>query len=352
MKYFFVIVILLLSECGKKENFMAPLTSVPVNLKLERTLSSIAFGSCNNEERSQSFWAEIVKQEPQLWIWLGDNVYGDTRNMDVLTNKYKKVKFDQNYLKLWDFCPIIGIWDDHDYGVNDGGKSFDMKAESQKVLLDFLDVAPDASARDREGIYQSYTFGEEGKKVKIILLDTRYFRDDLKDDPTGEARYQINPTGDILGESQWEWLKEELTNSDANVHLIASGYQVIPEEQIYEKWFNFPTARQRFFDLLVETKAKNAILLSGDRHISEVSKIELEGLGYPLYEFTSSGLTHTWSANVPRPEPNQYREGEMVIKKSFGMMHFDWKDTVVEVKLEARNFSGGTYLEQNISFSK
>ena len=115
------------------------------------------------------------------------------------------------------------IWDDHDYGQSDGGKNFKVKAEAQQLFLDFVGVPKDAEVRKTEGIYQSYTIGKGDKTVKFILLDTRYFRDDLEKNPSRNPRYFPNETGDMLGENQWKWLENELENSTATFNIICSG---------------------------------------------------------------------------------------------------------------------------------
>ena len=116
--------------------------------------------------------------------------------------------------------------------------------------------------------------------------------------------------------------------------MIGSGIQVIAEEQGYEKWANFPRARQRLFDLLAAIKPKPVMFISGDRHIAEVSKIDLPGLDYPLYDFTSSGLTHTWG--MAWGEPNRYRVDSLIIRKNFGLIQLDMKSGKPIVTLEVR----------------
>ncbi len=100
-------------------------------------------------------------------------------------------------------CPIIGTWDDHDYGINDGGKDFPKKKESKELMLSFLDVPAGDPMRKHEGVYSSHTYGSGKQKVKVILLDTRYFRDPLKESTAPNTRYTPSDTGDFLGEEQW-----------------------------------------------------------------------------------------------------------------------------------------------------
>jgi alkaline phosphatase D len=284
----------------------------------------IAFGSCSHESDTAQLWDQILKHQPEAWIWMGDNIYGDTYDMDLMRRKYQTQKSRPSYQKMIQSTEIYGVWDDHDYGINDGGKEYVMKDESKLLMLDFLDVPKSNEVWGRPGVYQSYNINSGGIKIKLILLDTRYFRDTLKVNINRPPLYHPNYEGTVLGQDQWRWLEKELTNSDADIHLIGSSIQLIPNDHGYEKWGNFPNERQRFFDLIVKTAPSRPIILSGDRHIAEFSKIELEGLGIPLYEFTSSGLTHTWS--LGETEKNIYRIGDLVISKNFGIIEIKHKN--------------------------
>jgi alkaline phosphatase D len=320
----------------------ATIASGPV---VAEPLTSIAFGSCNREDKPQPMWQYIVQNRPQLWIWLGDNVYGDTHDMEVLKQKYQLQKNNKEYRKLTSATPVIGIWDDHDYGINDGGKAYIKKQESQQLMFDFLDVPASSERRSREGAYGSYTYGPEGKQVKIILLDARYFRDTLQ---RVDNVYLPNVDGEILGEAQWQWLEQELKNSKANIHLIASGIQMIPEEHVWEKWANFPRERQRLFELLARTQVKGVILLSGDRHIAEISRYTHQGISYPVYEVTASGLTH--SATQNEGEPNKHRVGNLINVLNFGLITINWDKQPAEVQLQIKGLGNQLLQEATVSF--
>jgi alkaline phosphatase D len=300
---------------------------------MQKKVSTIAFGSCNREDLPQDIWNQIALNNPDLWIWTGDNIYGDSEDMNVLKEKYLKQKNGTAYRKFRENTLITGIWDDHDFGVNDGGKEYPYKKESKALMLDFLDVPRNEAVWNREGAYQSYTFGPPGKKIKLILLDSRYFRDPLQPAKKTGVRYEINEEGDILGEPQWAWLKNELSRNEADFHLLANGIQIIPEEQGFEKWANFPKARTRLLNLLEETKPKNPLLISGDRHIAEYSRLKTNTLDIP--EITSSGLTHTWE--TVREEPNKYRLGKMVVSLNFGLLHIDWNTSSINFEIRDQN---------------
>lgn len=291
----------------------------------------IAFGSCSRQDAPAQLWDEVVAQKPDLWIWLGDNIYGDSHDMDVLKKKYQLQKSHPGYQQLLSTCPVIGTWDDHDYGINDGGRQFTKKAESQQLLLDFLDVPPDSERRKRPGAYSSYTLGQGERAIKVILLDTRYFRDTIYRALPPDRAYLPNATGAVLGEEQWAWLENELTHSTAAFHLIGSSIQFISAEHPYEKWANFPAEQKRMEALLARVKPKNTLFISGDRHIGEVSKKTVDGLPHPLYDFTSSGLTHTWAAG--REEKNQFRVGQLVIEKNYGLLQFNWNTHLPTIEL-------------------
>ena len=299
-------------------------------------VQTIAFGSCNKENLPQTIWKEVLSTKPDLWIWLGDNIYADTEDMTKMEAKYKKQKYAPEYQQLLEATRVIGTWDDHDYGVNDGDKNFVKKKESSQLMLDFLDVPRDAPVRSWEGVYQAYVFGEGERKVKVILLDTRYFRDELEMSFGGGPRYKVNADGDILGEEQWRWLEEELSKGDAKVHLICSGIQVLPEEQYFEKWANFPKARKRLLELISSTDPSLPILLSGDRHISEISVTGLPQKDSLITEITASGLTHSYEK---AKEANAYRVGNLVPYKNFGLLTIDWEANhpVFEIKIKGPN---------------
>lgn len=291
-------------------------------LQHQKRVEVLAFGSCNKVDKNQDIWYSVMAAKPNVWIWLGDIVYADTRDMQAMRKMYLQQKNKAPYSQLITQVPVIGVWDDHDYGSNDGDKFFEPKKESQQIMMDFLDIPKNDSLRNQEGAYQSYILGPKGQQVKIILLDTRYHRDSLASNPGGPARYVVNDSGDILGEAQWQWLEKELTNSTAQIHIIGSSIQIIPDQQYFEKWANFPASRKRLFQLINTTKPANTILLSGDRHLAEISRIDLPDYKN-LFDFTSSGLTHTASISK---EPNRFRVGPLLVQRNFGVLRIDWKN--------------------------
>ncbi len=277
----------------------------------------IAFGSCNDQNKAQPLWQQISKQGAAAFIWLGDNVYADTDDMQKMAKIYAQQKQNPEYQRFVQNTAVFGTWDDHDYGVNDGGASFAKKQQSAELLLDFLDVPADNPAHKREGVYQSYLLNTELARIKLILLDTRYFRSELN--KQGRTTLK-NDQGTVLGQDQWQWLEQELQNNDAELTVLASSIQVLPSEHRFEKWDNFPKERKRLLDLLhryqKENPKNNLVIISGDRHMAEISQLNYQGL--TLTEITSSSLTHGFF--LKRPEQNSYRVGKQVYQENYGVL--------------------------------
>ncbi len=296
----------------------------------------IALGSCSRQDSEEQLWTEIVAAKPDMWIWGGDNIYGDSHSLTLLEAKYTLQKNRDSYQKLLTTCPVTGTWDDHDYGINDGGKFFSAKKESKKLAADFLGFSKENPVWQHAGLYNATLLEKNGLQIKIINLDTRYFRDTVykkvyTDTLTNKkvSYYEKNRTGDVLGEQQWKWLENELKNSKASLTIINSSIQVIAEEHRFEKWSNLPTAHKRLYDLLQRYPHKKVIIISGDRHIAELSKRNFSTLPYSLYDFTCSGLTHTWSEVWE--EENSYRIGKLIIERNFGLMDITIADKRIKV---------------------
>ncbi|GAA4005674.1 hypothetical protein GCM10022408_16840 [Hymenobacter fastidiosus] len=310
---------------------------------------TIAFGSCNRHDLPQPLWDDIAAQKPNVWIWLGDNIYGDTDDMTVLRRKYDAQLNQPAYRQFRQQVPtIIGTWDDHDYGRNDGDKTYPFKKQTQQAALDFLQEPADSPRRRQEGIYAAYEYAVGRRKVKVLLLDDRYFQDTLYRD--AQKVYHPNTTGDVLGAAQWQWLEQQLRTSTADAHIIGSGIQFLPQQHVYEKWSNFPAARQRLLRLLADTRAKGVLLISGDRHIGEISKASVPGVAYPVYEVTSSGLTHPATNNAG--EPNELRVGPLVNEKHYGLFRFSEQQGQLFVTATLKGEDEKVFYTQEIELQK
>ncbi len=319
----------------------------------QQPLTRIAFGSCAGQDQPQPIWEQIINLRPSLFLFIGDNIYGDTEDMNVMQAKYAKLGAVPGYRRLLATCPVLATWDDHDYGVNDGGAEYPKRVESQQVFLDFFREPKDSLRRKQEGIYDAKVYGTPGKRVQIILLDTRYFRSRLKRAETvakGVGPYVPNtdPSTTVLGENQWKWFGEQL-KVPAEIRIIASSIQVVAEDHGWEKWMNFPHERAKLFELIRETRANGVIFISGDRHLAELSMID-GGVGYPLYDLTSSALNR--SAKQWRPlEINRHRVATMNWGDNFGLVTIDWDRPDPQIALQIRDDAGDVNTGRKINLS-
>lgn len=300
----------------------------------------IAFGSCNKASLENVFWDDVLALNPNLWIWGGDNIYADTENMAEMQSAYKAQLNQKGYRSIIKNIKVLGTWDDHDYGKNDAGTEFRKKKESQQLFLNFFNVRKTDPRRKRKGVYHSEKFTTEKGSVKVILLDTRYHRTALTRDKNIKGKKYIPRKfneGTILGKEQWKWLAEQLNESDADFNIIVSSIQVLSSQHKFEKWANFPHETRKLFQLIKTSKAKNAIILSGDRHISEFSKDNIDGVSYPIIDFTSSGLTHAYRDF--KSEQNDKRVGNVVFTESFGVLLFDFDQKKVVFQMRGNGNS-------------
>jgi len=284
---------------------------------------------------------------------MGDNIYGDTEDMRVLKNKYKALLELPAFAAFTREHNILPTWDDHDYGANDAGAEYPKKVESQQIFLDTFKFPEDHPARSREGIYHAYTQGPKGKVTQIINLDTRYHRSALDRRKVGTRKKYFpvtDPNATMLGDEQWTWLETEL-KKPADLRIIVSSIQIISAEHPYEKWSNIPAERKKFFNLLKKCNVKRAILLSGDRHLAEISSLPKaeSGLDYDLYEMTSSGLTHAGAPN----SPNKYRLDESFVNiRNFGTLEIDWQANIPNVTMRIHDKDAKTIFQAHTTFKE
>ncbi|CAH3192430.1 unnamed protein product [Porites evermanni] len=322
----------------------------------ETAISRIAFGSCSFPKKPQPLWEHISFQQPDLWVWLGDAVYADTKILPLvwtpsplgeMVDKFNALKYSLAYQKfLRSGVQVLGVWDDHDYGSNDGGKHYKDRLQAQGIYLDFLDEPIESLRRKREGAYASYIYGHGNKKVKIILLDTR-------------SHLRWGSDCDILGRDQWEWLEKQLSESNtAQLTIIGSGIQVLSDMPFTDKWTSCPSSYDRLMWLV--QKNSRVIFISGDVHFGEFACLNNTSTGYPVYEITSSGLTGTcvtWITTdmcrwlLTNIGHSSKRLQPFITEMNYGLITIHWDTQPVSVTVEVRG-EAGSYLKQTISLDQ
>ncbi|MFT5189424.1 MAG: alkaline phosphatase D [Verrucomicrobiales bacterium] len=311
--------------------------------------SRVAFGSCSDQEKPQPLLRDIAGLKPDLFIYLGDNIYGDTEDMVELSRKYAELAAKPEFQVLRATVPTLAIWDDHDYGANDAGLEYPKKEESKAIFMNFWRVPQDSSRRKHPGIYHSHSFSKGGRTLQIILLDTRTFRSPLATNtvPSWKNDYHpdTNPDKTLLGEAQWKWLAEELSKP-ADVRVIASSIQFGHQHNGWESWTNLPHELLKMLSTIRETKADGVVFISGDVHWGEISVLEVEDL-YPIHDVTSSGLTQDWDS----VEPNQNRHGPVVRENNFGQIEIDWDSSDPIIALSIVDNTGTTRVIKRVPLS-
>lgn len=321
-------------------------------------LTSIAFGSCAHQNKPQPIWDAVLAHRPDLFVFLGDNIYGDTQDPAVLRAKYAQLAAKEGFQRLRASTEVIATWDDHDYGANDAGAGFPAKDASRRAFLDFWGAPPDSPRRTQEGgIYTSSTYGPEGRRVQVILLDTRWNRTPLNRLPDEEvaerARRLVgpyapvtDPEATLLGAAQWAWLEEQL-RLPAELRIIATSIPALQMGTGFETWDNFPAERERLFALIETTQAQGILFITGDTHRAQFSRLD-DGAPYPLWEINSSGLTE----NYDWPAPDANRLGPPFTEDNFGLITIDWSLPDPTLTLEIRAADNDIALQNTIRLSE
>ena len=314
----------------------------------------IAFGSCSRSFKRQPVLNTIADKTPDLFVYLGDNIYADTRLQCIMRAKYRQLARKPEFKRLRATTPIVSTWDDHDYsGGNDAGAESRFKTKSEQIFLDFWEVPEESDRRKHPGVYGHYRFEADGRSLSLILLDTRYFRGPLKKNtrkdikgPNAQFRRKYQPDPDpektVLGKEQWAWLEERL-REPADVRIIGTSIQFAHAYNGLESWNNFPLEKARLLSLIKKTQASGVIFISGDVHWGEISR-EPEGAGYPIYDVTSSGLTqvHDWSSS------NKKRVGKSLKEVHFGIIEIDWSQENPEISLQLIDVEGTVRREHTL----
>ena len=316
-------------------------------------LRRIGIASCADQTRPQPIWDTVLADRPDFFIFGGDNVYASEQpwSRERQEQAYAAQAAIPGFQRLRQAVPHLAIWDDHDYGLNDGGAEFAYKHESKAAFLRFWGIPAGDPRRSRDGLQHAQVIGPPGQRVQVILLDTRWFRSPLKRtdqrDAPGKERFvpDADPAKTLLGDAQWRWLEAQL-REPADVRLIVSGIQVVVEGHGWERWGNFPRERERLYRLIAQTSAQGVVFLYGDRHIGGLYR-EAGAAPYPLYEMTSSGVTHPW-ANAAEAGPN--RLGELFTELHYGMVEIDWDARAL--RLAIKDIRGSAQRSRRIDFNE
>lgn len=258
----------------------------------------------------------MAKERSAFMLWLGDAWY--TREVDYYSEwgLWNRASHDravpvlQNFLKA---MPQLATWDDHDYGPNDIGSNYILKDASRKVFNSYF--CNPSSGENGQGIYTMTTWGD----ADIFITDDRWWRsaDRTKDSVDGKP----NPEKRMLGKQQMEWLKNSLLYSSATFKIITVGSQVLNPVSPFDKWRDFPAEYDELMSFLMEYNVTGVLFLTGDRHHSEIIRMERPGT-YPLYDITVSPLTSGTHQFGDAEKNNPYRVFGLAEKQNYGKFSF------------------------------
>lgn len=275
-----------------------------------------------------SIFETMSKMPASFHLWLGDNWY--TREVDYSSTwglNYR-ASHDRATPVLQRFMasmPQYAIWDDHDFGPNDIGKNYIFKKESRQVFKDYW-LNPSYGEEDK-GIYSLISYSD----VDIFLTDGRYFRSD--DKMPDSANGKPNADKEYFGRMQMEWLKNSLLFSKATFKIIATGSQVLNPLNRFECMRSYSAEYYEFMQFLSAHKIPGVIFFSGDRHHSEVIRLERPG-SYPLYDVTASPYTSGVSRAGGKEKDNPYRmPGTLVEEQNFASVSVSGKSGERELKV-------------------
>ena len=308
-------------------------TEPSVNIKPPHVYS-IGFGSCLTQEKPMPIFNAIKSENYDLFLMLGDNVYGDTDSNDLIELRDAYEKQRENFDRLNLNFPFEAIWDDHDYGKNDGGKEYIYKVEAEQIFLDFWNIPQDDIRRARPGLYFEKTQEIDGISIQMIFLDTRFFRDALL--PTdergapGKERYipHTDTSLTMLGEDQWAWLQEQL-DKEVDHKIIVTSIQFLAMGHGWEAWKTLPHERQRLIDL-VDQSSSEVLFISGDRHRGGLYQFSTQS-GKVISEMTSSSLNLAFANDE---EDGPLRSGPTFVQENYGEILLDKLTNTLTVNLK------------------
>jgi alkaline phosphatase D len=290
-----------------------------------------------------SIFETMAKEKSAFMLWLGDEWY--TREVDYYSEwgMWYRPSYErtapvlQNFLKA---MPHFAMWDDHDYGPNNFGKNFILKETSRTIFSKYF--CNPSAGENGKGIYTMTSWGD----ADIFMTDDRWWRchDDIKDSVNGKP----NPEKQMLGKQQMEWLKSSLLFSNATFKIIAVGSQVLNPVSPYETFWKFPAEYYDLMDFIKEYKVNGVVFLTGDRHHSEIIKVERPGT-YPLYDITVSPLT-SGTHKFGGPEKNNpYRILGINEKQNYGKFSFTGKKNERKLTVEYFGVKGDKLGEWSVS---
>jgi len=280
----------------------------------------------------------IVAQKPDFMLWLGDNTYlrdPEFQSVKRMAYRYTHTRSFEPMQPLLAATAHYAIWDDHDYGPNDANRSFALKRQSLQLFKDFW-ANPAYGMPETPGVFFRFNWAD----VDFFMLDDRYYR------AANRLRDADKP---FLGEGQIQWLKDNLLTSYAAFKFIVVGNQFTNVYSRYEAFARFSGEYEAFMSWLDRAGVYGVVILSGDRHFTELLKTTRPG-NYPLYEFTSSPLTSGTVSDLGEEVDNPLRVSGTLVNdaRNFGLIQVSGPRGERSLTLQTYDWQGGLRWERKI----
>jgi alkaline phosphatase D len=290
-------------------------------------------------------WGQVNQISPDILFFIGDNVY-----VDIFDGVWKDIPVDPNH--IWDryvetrlsldiyknskLYPVYAGWDDHDYGSNDGDKSFKYKEESQEIFKTFFS-SNNSLLSQGKGI--GYHFNLRGND--FYVLDNRSFRDS-----------KTNKKGGHFGRDQKNWLYRNIKKSQSKYSWIVSGDQFFGDYHPFESFQKLHNKKFHQFLNELGSLKKKVLFISGDRHLSEIMSIPKKFLGYKTFEITSSGMHTKVFANSFKKYPNPLQVKGAAIDGTYNYLVLNLATTTSELKIDvtAKGVNKETLFQKSLKF--
>ena len=267
-------------------------------------------GGAGFTPQHERMWNTSATHNLPALLLLGDNVYIDNPTRQAVQQYcYYRRQSRPEFRNFVAATAIYAIWDDHDFTINDSGGGPEIRKPAWKIpvwhtFTNNWNNPYYGGGENQPGCWFDFSIGD----VDFFMLDGRYYRNN----PRGN-----NPS--MLGDAQKKWLFKKLKSSTATFKVLASPvpWAFGTKPGSLDTWEGYKKEREEIFSFLEANKIDGVILLSADRHRSDVWKIERPD-GYDLYEFESSKLTNIHTHKLIPGALFGYNK-----KCSFGLLRFD-----------------------------
>lgn len=298
----------------------------------------VAFGSCARiqSDAEQPIWRAVAQNSPDLFFWLGDNIYGDSTAPATLAIEYQRQRFVPSFQPIGRNMPQLAIWDDHDFGLDNYDRTNPIREQALEIFRRYW-ANPSYGLPGTPGVFFDYSYGG----VDFFFLDGRYHRAPDADPDT--------PDKEFLGRGQFDWLKARLLASKAPFKILAcgSGWSRFKGPG-GDSWSAYLHERERLFDFIRDNRISGVVLLSGDTHFPYVACAPWsERGGYDLYDLVSSALAQVVAESAMDPgriaarmAPDQMIRSPLLGVNNAGVIDFDLSGPTPTLSFNVINIRG------------